>query len=58
MMEMPPLWIWVSGIFFALGILVCVGLLIATLKAVTALKSVQASVAKTIDRAEKVVDRL
>ena len=58
MMEMPAWWIWVSGIFFLLGIAVMVGLLFAILKAITALKSVQSSVEKSIDRAEKVVDRL
>lgn len=58
MNELPMWWVVVSGIFFGLGILVCVGLLIAVMKAMVALKAVQASVEKTIDRAEKVVDRL
>lgn len=58
MMEMPPWWIVVSGIFFILAIVVCVGLLFAVLKAITALKQIQTSVNKTIDRAEAVVERL
>lgn len=58
MSELPIWWIVVSGIFFGLAILVLIGLLFAVLKAMQALKSVQASVEKTIDRAEKVVDRL
>ena len=43
---------------FILAIVVCLGLLLAVWKAISALKQVQASVNKTIDRAESVVERL
>src|ERR1044071_5460973 len=59
MTEWPPSW-WVnvSGLFFILAILLVIGLGIAVFMLMQKLKTIQGKVEQTVDKAEKVVERL
>jgi hypothetical protein len=58
MTELPPWWIYASGIFFILAIVLTVGLGLAAWMMMQKVKAFQETAEKTLHRAEAIADRL
>ena len=58
MNDMPTVWLWVSGLFFVLGIVVFIAILVAMISLRKALGEAIPAITRSIDRLERVTERL
>ena len=58
MNDMPSLWVWISGIFFLVGIFMFVAILAALLSLRKAIGEAVPAITRSIERLEKVTERL
>jgi hypothetical protein len=58
MNDMPAPWLWVSGIFFGLGIVVLIAILAALVKLKQSVDEIVPALTKTVERLESATEKL